>query len=538
MRSRKLPIAVALASAMVAACGDQPEPTLMEPPISLALVMPVEVDFVMGNANLNCTTYGYDFGVRVDHGGEFLVDNSPFVQEIVPGFDATVTTTDGTNFNWSSDLPVSGVLSKAGTTQLQYDYDPPVTSDTELTTPAGKTISHIDFCFDLEVQVTKSASATFDKTIDYDWTITKGATQADGAPLDPLPLTLAPNQTYEVKYNVALSHSSTETEHDFEVTGAITISNLWPFTATVTSVTDALNPGGNATVSGCTIPLPATLAQGESLECDYFFDYGDTRPSEPLSNTAVAEATFAVDGTETDGSNSFTLEGITFELVNTLLVDECVILSDEAAGVATDGFPATVCVGEVLSFMYSYDIVASDWTCGEEHSRTNTAAFLTTDNGQTGSASQTVSWVVTCVNGACTLTPGYWKTHSSHGPVPEKKWDDTWLALLNGPDTQFYLSGSVYYTMLWTAPRGDGYVILAHAFIAAQLNLLNGATMPADVQTAYDAALAFFEAYDYVNDGAVKGRAKGDLTAWYEILDDYNNGLVGPGHCDVDETAS
>ena len=88
-----------------------------------------------------------------------------------------------------------------------------------------------------------------------------------------------------------------------------------------------------------------------------------------------------------------------------------------------------------------------------------------------------------------TLTPGYWKTHSAEGPAP---FDDTWNALANGEDTPFFGSGKTYYQALWTAPSGNAYYILAHAYIAAQLNILNGASVPANVQTAFNTATALF----------------------------------------------
>ena len=97
--------------------------------------------------------------------------------------------------------------------------------------------------------------------------------------------------------------------------------------------------------------------------------------------------------------------------------------------------------------------------CGE-NTHVNTAAFETNDTGTTDDDDWTVIADVTCADG-CTLTPGYWKTHSAEGPAP---FDDTWDLL--GPaaeDTTFFLSGQSYYQALWTAPNGNAYYILAHA---------------------------------------------------------------------------
>jgi hypothetical protein len=130
----------------------------------------------------------------------------------------------------------------------------------------------------------------------------------------------------------------------------------------------------------------------------------------------------------------------------------------------------------------------------------------------------------------CTLTPGYWKTHSGYGPAP---YDDTWASI--GEDTPFFLSGQSYYDVLWTAPRGNAYYILAHAYTAAELNVLNGAYIPTDVSDAWDEATNLFAAYTPHEVAEMKGKAGKDLRAQFiylaEILDDYNNGITGPGHC-------
>jgi hypothetical protein len=88
--------------------------------------------------------------------------------------------------------------------------------------------------------------------------------------------------------------------------------------------------------------------------------------------------------------------------------------------------------------------------------------------------------------------------------------------------------------VLWTPPQGNAYYILAHAYIAAELNFLNGADFT-DAQAAFDAATDLFETYTPEYVAGLKGPAGNALRAQFielaEILDDYNNGLIGPGHC-------
>jgi hypothetical protein len=173
----------------------------------------------------------------------------------------------------------------------------------------------------------------------------------------------------------------------------------------------------------------------------------------------------------------------------------------------------------------------------------NTASFATSDQDgegdDTGTATYTVTIDVPCPTG-CTLTQGYWKTHSEHGPAP---YDDTWAMLENGADTPFFESGQTYYEVLWTPPQGgNAYYILAHQYIAAELNMLAGTAVPAEVQTAFDAATLLFETYTPDEVGELKGKAGKDLRDQFiglaGTLGSYNEGDIGPGHCDEDGTTA
>ncbi|NDK55141.1 hypothetical protein [Pontibacter fetidus] len=118
----------------------------------------------------------------------------------------------------------------------------------------------------------------------------------------------------------------------------------------------------------------------------------------------------------------------------------------------------------------------------------------------------------------CTRTQGYWKNHAD----PKKKqYDTTWDNYLN---KTFYNSGMNYLAVLNTSPKGDAYIILAHQYIAAELNVASGASIPQDVLAAWNAATAYFK--------GETSPSRSELLAWAELLDDYNNGIVGPGHCD------
>jgi hypothetical protein len=95
---------------------------------------------------------------------------------------------------------------------------------------------------------------------------------------------------------------------------------------------------------------------------------------------------------------------------------------------------------------------------------------------------------------------------------------------------------------MWTAPQGNAYYNLAHQYIAAVLNSLNDAAVPADVQSALDDATALFEHYSPSDVGKAKGKTGNQLRSQFitlaGILGSYNEGAIGPGHCDEDGSSA
>jgi hypothetical protein len=136
---------------------------------------------------------------------------------------------------------------------------------------------------------------------------------------------------------------------------------------------------------------------------------------------------------------------------------------------------------------------------------------------------------VACVDG-CVATIGYWKTHSEYGPAGPP--DPVWDALLpDGPDTAFFSSGLSYYEMLHAKPRGDPYVILAHQWIAADLNRLGGAVMTPYIGEVFsDYAQDWFETME--PDDPFWREQRELVTFKAEVLDEWNNGLRNVPSCD------
>ena len=84
-----------------------------------------------------------------------------------------------------------------------------------------------------------------------------------------------------------------------------------------------------------------------------------------------------------------------------------------------------------------------------------------------------------------------------------------------------------WYSILQVMPTGDHWYVLAHQWIAAELNVANGASAPASVQ----AAMA--QAATLLGDNCTSlPSGQTPLAAFLvDLLDQYNNGIIGPGHC-------
>jgi hypothetical protein len=131
----------------------------------------------------------------------------------------------------------------------------------------------------------------------------------------------------------------------------------------------------------------------------------------------------------------------------------------------------------------------------------------------------------------CTLTPGYWKTHAD---PDSKKFDDTWLAV-GGPDAPFFSSGQSYIEVMnEDKSGGNAYYILAFQWIAAELNQAAGASITGAAAAAFADGEALLAAHTPSEIGALSGDdpLRQQFISAAAVLDDYNNGVIGPGHCD------
>ncbi len=360
----------------------------------------------------------------------------------------------------------------------------------------------------LSLTVTKTATPSFTRT--WTWTVNKGSGDKT--------LTLELGQTFLEPYSV--TYQATKADSAFKVSGSITVTSPAGAPSRAVNVTDVYAAVGAAVdCNGATAGtgLPVNIAGGETLNCTYVVDLGNTLTNG--SNVATATMTNVPSGTHNFTSNTV---GVTFTTPTTE-TDETVNVTDTVpAGSFCTGLntPATGCTvanagtgppsGSITASLpspftktFTYTRIIGPYNSGQcgDHNVDNTASFTTTDSGATNNSSVTIVVHVPCPVG-CTLTQGYWKTHSARGPAP---FDDTWNDL----------------------PGGLAENILAGADSSAITSTLAQATTL--LQTYTPAQIGALKATDPIRQ---------QFISLAGILGSYNEGKIGPGHCSEDATTS
>ena len=263
------------------------------------------------------------------------------------------------------------------------------------------------------LSVTKTATESFDRT--YDWDIDKSADKTSVQ-------TTANNVT--VNYTVLVSHDG-GTDSGWAVDGSITVFNPNVFAVEV-DVTDAINdPTATCTVPTGTDALIAAESSEEfAYSCTYSaapaagnVQHGNRRlgPRRELSQPAPTASLVAID-----------FSGVTPDEI-----DECINITDDFDG----GGPVSLgsrCVGDAghvigdptaWEIKYSRVISVPRNACVTKN---NTAAFVSTDGGDSGSDNWSVTLCGPITNG---FTLGFWSNKNGEAVLCGN--DPAWRNLLN-----------------------------------------------------------------------------------------------------------
>jgi hypothetical protein len=370
---------------------------------------------------------------------------------------------------------------------------------------------------------------------------------------DDITVILNEHGVYDTVYQLNATRTAAS-ESEFAVSGVITVS--WPsgttpvFSGDPTDTlhfTSGLPATQDATVSNC-------VSGATSLTCDYTTSLDGKRDGVNWASIVRPHVCYDAGGNAgaCDPADSSTYQGSQAYAFGeaTAQTDECVSVSDlfNDGGLNLGGSFSWLVGGNVCASQTWYrtgDVdptalvkslaIHADWAPTDFAQNAclfevpNLLSLLSNDT-QTGSSDEAVISVnvPSVCNQGCTLTQGYWKTHSKYGPAP---YDSTWAKI--GENTLFFHSGKSWITLFRTPPKGgDAYLQLAHQYMAARLNVEAGASVPASVASAMTSAEALFNA---VGSSFNKTQTT-EARSLAGVLGSYNEGALGPGHCSESPT--
>ena len=136
----------------------------------------------------------------------------------------------------------------------------------------------------------------------------------------------------------------------------------------------------------------------------------------------------------------------------------------------------------------------------------------------------------------CTFTIGYWKTHAGFGPQADVVTPllPIWLGTAGGGASIQVTDAATAVAILGQNTYGDasnGITKLYAQLLGAKLNIANGASGSAVASTIAGADV-FLATYDWNDWSGLSNSKKNKVNNWHTKLDNYNNGIIGPGHCD------
>lgn len=369
---------------------------------------------------------------------------------------------------------------------------------------------------------TVSMTAQPELTRTYEWAIAKSVT--------PSAVTLKPGETATVSYSVTVTNTASA-DSDWAVAGDVTFSSDPDITIGGLEVF-ATPPGMNVpqtpgSVTSCNpSPFPVTLVSG--LVCAYMIGLPNANPGDAH---AIADVDAPPGGRHVKASFDFSTATVN-------QVDECVSVTDSLQGAL-----GTVCVADSpKTFTYTRTVGPySSTQCGD-HTVPNTARFVANDTGASGSSSANVSVTVVCEPpppSGCTRTIGYWKTHAGFGPQADVVTPllPVWLGTAGGAKSVNVTTAALAVQLLSMKgtnnvhAASNGINKLYAQLLGAKLNGENGANL-ASVAATIAAADAFLANNNTLSWSGLSSAQKSTVNSWMTTLDNYNNGLVGPKHCD------
>jgi hypothetical protein len=347
---------------------------------------------------------------------------------------------DGQVFEWTSNMDIEAIFVKGGNygnfcDYQAFDFKWDDLLHAPINTGSGDYygLSHISFCYEYQLDVTKDASTSFTRT--HYWDITKDA----DATYD-----LFTGDTRDHEYVVSVDKTD-HTDSDWAVKGTITIENNTPVAATIADATDEISDYGLVAVD-CGVTFPYALAAGGTLECSYSAAAAPDDTTNPFGdiNTATVTTSGAVGGSTATADVDFTQATITE--VN----DEVTVTDTNAA------FGGSKTVSDDDGWTYEIEFACD----GDEGDHTNTTEVIGDDDVVLDSDTATVT--INCHE----LTVTKDSTVSEYSQ--EYEWDIT-----KSPDGDYDLFRGDKVVHLYTIDVSRGDLAAESALVSGNITVSN-----------------------------------------------------------------
>lgn len=434
--------------------------------------------------------------------------------------------------SWSGAPNMPWTFSDSGSVTYDRTFaacDSGVVDNTATITETGQkssarvTINRYSLC------ISKTASGAYSRK--YVWTIDKTGDQTC--------LKIAPNQTVPVNYTVTVT--ATPSDACYKAGGVIAVKNPAPVDAVINSVSDLATGGIAGIIDTTGVTFPYALKAGATLSLPYTMTLPD---ASARTNTATAvQQNFRY---KYSYANKTAIAAKTLTATAAIAFGQPTVI-DGSATVTDDLFGTLGTVQATSSpavFHYTLKLSLTS-TCGGYtvtvskslpgilfHKCTDTSWKVTNTATLTTCTTHTVlkdSWTVTITKGTFvgTYTIGYWKNHTCE----LGKLLPICLGSSGGCKTVQVrtTTDAVKYLGMTEGSSSNGVVKLYAQLLAAKLNIKNGAD-PSAVSSVISSADAFLAKNDLNSWTGLSTANKNLVLSWASTLDNYNNGVIGPGH--------
>lgn len=389
----------------------------------------------------------------------------------------------------------------------------------------------------------KTATGFWEQEISYDWSIQKSA--------NPTSIEINRGECATVTYTIDVSRNEISRTDYFGVEGYITVKNGGSFATENLKIIDVVQVklSSGQFEDYCQVEVDVSvkpvLQPGESYSYPYKISFA---PVDGATYRNVAKVTITNhaghNGEEFGPGSESGKEGVAadFSLPGSPMlteIDPAAFITDDQ--VYPDGFscsPSEVGPWRFTgtgSVSFTRDVCNISAMCDSYFDLINTATLTESTTGQQSSATAVVNiYTGGCSHGG-TLTIGYWKTHAGfNGNNPDRVTPllPIWLGT-PGSEKSVQITTAQEAVDALSMNLGhpsNGITKLYAQLLAAKLNIANGADGSA-VSSTIACSDTFLADHNWEDWNSLNKATKQKVLTWMTTLDDYNNGLIGPGSC-------